>query len=69
MYNRIQNMLEAFARRIFWILFGLALPVGIVLMIRYGMVTGMLLMWAIPVAGMFISLVLYLLSLCVPSDE
>lgn len=69
MYNRIQNMLVTLARRIFWILFGLALPVGIVLMIRYGMVTGLLLMWAIPVAGMFISLLLYLLSLCEPSDK
>ena len=69
MYNRNQNMLVTFARRIFWILFGLALPVGIVLMIRYSMVTGLLLMWAIPVAGMFISLLLYLLSLWVSGDE
>ena len=62
-------MLETLVRRIFWILFGLALPVGIVFMIRYGLAIGLLLMWTIPVAGMFISLLLYLLSLWVSVDE
>lgn len=56
-------MLGTLARRIFRILFGLVLPIGLVTMLVKGFVPGLLTTWAIPVAGMTVSWGMYELAL------